>query len=64
MAKKNWISEATKNKGALHKALGVSEKKKLTQKQLARGKAMGGAVAKAVNLANTLNKIRKKHGVK
>ena len=32
--KKEWIKSATKNKGALHKALGVASDKKISEKKL------------------------------
>jgi hypothetical protein len=32
--KKDWIKDATKNKGALHKALGVPADKKIPEKKL------------------------------
>lgn len=31
---KKWIKDATQNKGALHKALGVTEGKKIPEKKL------------------------------
>lgn len=34
MAKKNWISGATKNKGTLHRALGVPQGEKIPEKKL------------------------------
>jgi hypothetical protein len=55
----NWIAKATKNKGGLHKSLGVKVGKKLTTKELSRGKKMGGKVAKQVALAKTLKKLKK-----
>lgn len=56
---KNWIAKATKNKGALHRALGVPEGKKIPASKLAKGAKMGGTVAKEVSLARTLSKLRK-----
>lgn len=57
----NWIKKAVgKNPGALHRALGVAEGKKIPAKKLAEGAKMGGKVAKEVALARTLGKMRKK----
>lgn len=59
MAAKNWIAGATKNKGALHRALGVPEGKKIPAAKLAQGAKMGGKVAKEVSLAKTLKGFKK-----
>ena len=53
----DWIAGATKNKGALHRNLGVPEGQKLSLADIARGKRMGGKVAKEAALAATLRKI-------
>lgn len=55
----NWIAGATKNKGALHKHLGVPEGHKLSLADIARGRKMGGKVAKEAALAATLRKFNK-----
>jgi len=61
MAKKNWIAGATKNKGALHRALGVEEGKKIPSKKLAKAaKSKNPKLRKEVALAKTLGKLRKK----
>lgn len=57
--KKNWIAGAIKNKGGLHKSLGVAPGKKLDAKDLARAKKMGGKAAKQAALAKTLKKFNK-----
>lgn len=59
--KKNWIGQATKNKGALHKALGVPLDKKIAKDKLAKAKKSGSPkIRKEAALANTLSKLRKK----
>lgn len=58
---KNWIAGATKNKGALHLALGVPEGTKIPAKKLAQGaRSDNPTVRKEVGLARTLGKLRKK----
>lgn len=58
----DWIAGATKNKGALHRNLGVPEGQKLTLADIARGRKMGGKVAKEAALAQTLRKIAEQRG--
>lgn len=63
MANDNWIKGATKNKGALHRKLGVPEGEKIPAKKLAAAKkkaAPGSTLSKELNLAKTLGKMRKK----
>lgn len=56
---KNWIAGATKNKGALHRALGVPEGKKIPASKLASGaKSSNPRIRKEVSLARTLGKMR------
>lgn len=55
---KNFIAKATKNKGALHRALGVPEGKKIPASKLAKAPKTG-AVAKEVALAKTLKSFKK-----
>ena len=55
----NWIAGAIKHPGALHRNLGVPQGKKLTLADIARGKRMGGTVAREANLAETLKRMRK-----
>lgn len=55
-----WIAKATKNKGALHRALDVPPGKKIPAKKLAEGaKSKSPKVRKEVALAKTLNKMKK-----
>lgn len=56
----NWIAKATKNKGALHKKLGVPEGKKIPAKKMAKAaKSKNPTTVKQVNLARTLSGLRK-----
>jgi len=58
---KKWISCATKNKGALHRALGIPEGKKIPQKKMAKAaKSKSPLMKKRVALAKTLGKMHKK----
>lgn len=59
MVKKNWIADATKNKGALHKNLGVPEGEKIPAKKLNKAAKAGGKIGKEANLAKTLSHLRK-----
>lgn len=60
-AKKNWIAGATKNKGALHKALKVPLGQKIAKSKIEKAKKTGSAkLKKEANLALTLEKLRKK----
>jgi len=61
MATKNWIAGATKNKGALHRALKVPEGQKIPAAKLAKAaKSSNPKLAKEANLAKTLGKLKKK----
>ncbi len=56
-----WIAKATKNKGALHRKLGVKEGEKIPAKKLAKAAhSKSPKVRKEVALAKTLGKLRKK----
>lgn len=64
MAGKNWIKDATKNKGALHKELGVKKDKKIPEKKLdkaaKRAKNTGNEKEeRQIALAKTLKKMKK-----
>lgn len=60
MAKK-WIAGAIKKPGALHRALGVPEGKKIPAKKLAKAaKSKSPLMRKRVALAKTLGKMHKK----
>ena len=60
MATKNWIAGATKNKGALHKNLGVPAGEKIPAAKLKAAAAKGGKVGKEARLAETLKGLKKK----
>ena len=55
----NWIAGATKNKGALHRALGVPEGKKIPKGKVAAAAKAPGKLGKEARLAQTLGKMRK-----
>lgn len=57
---KHWIAGATKNKGALHKALGVAVDKKIPAKKLAAAAKKPGKVGKEARLAKTLASFKHK----
>ena len=64
---KNWIAKAIKNKGGLHRSLGVPEGQKIPAKKLAKAKkSKNKRTRKQANLAETLAGLRKKvkHSVK
>jgi hypothetical protein len=55
-----WIEKATKNKGALHRALGVPQGTKIPASKLAKGaNSKSGTVRKEVALARTLKGFKK-----
>ena len=61
MAKGNWIAGATKNKGGLHRSLGVPAGQKIPAKKLAKAaKSSSPRVRKQAMLAKTLGSFRKK----
>ena len=59
MAKENWIAKATKNKGGLHRSLGIPSGKKIPAPILSAAVKKGGKVGKQARLAQTLAKMRK-----
>lgn len=59
MKSKNWIKAATKNKGGLHKSLGIPADKKIPAKKIAAAAKKGGKIGKQARLAKTLSKLRK-----
>lgn len=57
---KNWISDATKNKGALHRNLGVSQGQKIPAKKLAAAtNSKSPTIRKEAALAKTLKGFKK-----
>ena len=57
---KNWIAGAVKNKGALHRALGVKQGVKIPSSKLNKAASKGGKVGKEASLAKTLMGFHKK----
>lgn len=55
--KKNWIAGATKNKGGLHRSLGVPEGKKIPAARISAAAQKGGKIGKQARLAQTLKKM-------
>ena len=56
----NWIEEATKNKGGLHKALGIGQDKKIPVKALDKAlKSKNETVRKQATLAKTLKNSKR-----
>lgn len=61
MAKGNWIKEATKNKGGLHKNLGIPQGEKIPAKALNKAThSKNATIRKEANLAKTLKSFNKK----
>lgn len=62
MGKKRWIATATKNKGALHRNLGVPEGEKIPEGKLDKAEASKSPkVRKEAALAKTLKGFHKTH---
>lgn len=59
---KKWIQGAIKNKGALHKQLGIPAGEKIPAKVLDKAAKKGGKLGKRARLAKTLKKISRKRG--
>lgn len=55
----NWIAGATKNKGALHRKLGVPEGEKIPNKKIVAAEKKGGTLGKEARLAETLKGFHK-----
>ena len=55
----NWIQNAIKKKGALHKQLDVPQDKKIPAKKLAAAAKKGGKLGKRARLAETLKGFKK-----
>jgi len=56
---KNWIAEATKNKGGLHRSLGIPEGTPIPAKKIAAAASKGGKLGKQARLAQTLKGFKK-----
>lgn len=59
MSKGNWIAKATKNRGGLHKSLGVPLGQKIPKSKIKAAESKPGKVGKQARLAETLGKLRK-----
>ncbi len=57
--KKNWIKDAIKQPGALHKQLHISSNKPIPEKDLKKAEEKGGKIAKRARLAETLKHLNK-----
>ena len=58
---KNWIAGAVKNKGALHRALGVPQGEKIPASKLEKAEHSNNpTIRKEANLAKTLASFHKK----
>ncbi len=57
---KNWIAGATKNKGALHRALGVPEGKKIPASKVSAAASKPGKLGREARLAQTLKRLGNK----
>lgn len=58
--KKNWIKDAVKHKGSLHKALGVKQGEKIPAKKLEKAEhSKNPSLRKKAVLAETLKKMKK-----
>lgn len=53
----NWIGEATKNRGALHREMGIKQGKKIPAKNLRAAAKKKGKLGKRARLAITLRKL-------
>ena len=55
----NWIAEATKNRGGLHRSLGVPAGKKIPVPMIRAAAKREGRVGKQARLALTLRKMHR-----
>lgn len=59
-SKKQWIQEAVKHPGALHRALGVPQGEKISQAKLMKAEhSRSPLMRKRAHLAETLEHLRK-----
>jgi len=57
---KDWIAGATKNKGGLHRSLGVPEGEDIPDSKIEAAAKKKGRVGRQARLAETLKGLRKK----
>ena len=55
---KNWISNAIKKPGALHRELGVPMGQKIPTKKIAAAAGKGGKLGQRARMAQTLGRMR------
>lgn len=56
----NWIAGAVKNKGGLHRSLGIPEGEKIPEKRIVKAEhSSDERVRREANLAMTLKSLRK-----
>ena len=55
----NWIAGATKNKGGLHRSLGIPEGQTIPASKINAAASQGGKVGRQARLAQTLKGIVK-----
>ena len=58
--RRRWIQKATKNKGGLHRSLGVPAGQKIPKAKIAAAAKKGGRIGKQAKLAQTLSKMKKR----
>jgi hypothetical protein len=58
--KKNWIADAIKKPGALHKELHVKKGENIPEKKLKAAEKKGGKIGKRARLAETLKGFKHK----
>lgn len=56
---KNWIQNAIRKPGALHRELGVPMGKKIPKKKINAAAKKGGKLGQRARLAKTLGKLKK-----
>lgn len=58
---KNFIAAATRNRGGLHRSLGIPQGKTIPQSTLQAAAKRPGKVGKQARLAETLERLHPKH---
>lgn len=57
--KEHWIAGAVKNKGGLHRSLGIKQDEKIPKKMIEKAAKKSGKIGKEARLAETLEKMNK-----
>lgn len=55
----NWIAKAIKHPGALHRELGIKQRKRIPGKTLAKAAKKGGKLGRRARLAETLRSFKR-----